>query len=215
MANFLALLELEPLAFARQPRPSPSRSFAEVPEAWRDYWRASLADAGIDELEPIGAQHVALADVRRESTLQAIVERALEGFDSASDLEVLGPLCGGFLLRADGKELWPGCCSDLSNLVDWQTALEANPAWRMLWIGHPWVFCRRQGSMLELSQPTEEDVPPAGALMAVEMEEMVRLVDLASHVLDDFEARLRSVLASIHPRRAAEIAEVLVRGHSA
>ncbi|MEV4077723.1 hypothetical protein [Nonomuraea fuscirosea] len=77
-------------------------------------------------------------------------------------IDRISPLPGGYLLLAeDGTIVSPGCCSDLSDVLNWGNAArhtDTSPC--MVWVGHPWVHVAADGDALLLTGPTERDPGP-------------------------------------------------------
>lgn len=77
-------------------------------------------------------------------------------------IDRISPLPGGYLLLAeDGTIVSPGCCSDLSDVLNWgNAARHTDTAPCMVWVGHPWVHVAADGDALLLTGPTERDPGP-------------------------------------------------------
>ena len=53
MVELIPAVEFEPGSFSHVARLSPSVTSEQNPDAWREYWKQSLADSQITELDPI------------------------------------------------------------------------------------------------------------------------------------------------------------------
>jgi hypothetical protein len=163
--DLVPVVELEAWAFSSRESPG----YVPDPEAhctaWGAYWFACLADAGITDLEPIalGSRHVVTDALGASASLRAILAR-LVPVEERTDPEAVGALSGGFALVANGRVVQePMCCSDLVNNHDWRALIDyREPAWRMVWIGHPWLSARADGDDIVLSLPSE-GAPPEPA----------------------------------------------------
>jgi hypothetical protein len=65
----------------------------------------------------------------------------------------------GIALIHDGVAVvLPTCCTDFEDIARWKEIVDATgDKWEMLWIGHPWINWRRQGSDVLLSDYCEDD----------------------------------------------------------
>lgn len=191
------VVELAPGRFATRERDSPDGG----PEAEDGYWRASLADAGLDvpSIQP-GTWLVEverLADPRHLETIVAAHLRAAADEDGsppvAELLESLLPLHGGFaLLDGDGRALLlPRCCCDLGTLDEWRSAAAHDGlAARALWIGHPEASASGAGERVLIASPRA----PA---IALDRGALARAVDGAERTLESLAARLTPIAATV------------------
>ncbi len=190
--RLVPVVELEPHHFASKERPAPVSS---APEAWGDYWRESLADAGITGVPPLrpGSWHVPVTHLRDTRTLGLILAATLEqwgGVEALTGPDAV-PVFGGGLALCAGDEVLaePACCVDLRNLSDWLGASAYRGAgWQILWIGHPWLSVRFGGGSLTLSE-RHEGAEPEGR-WAVTPEALDAAVRAAASEMEAFAARL-------------------------
>jgi hypothetical protein len=77
----------------------------------------------------------------------------------------------------------------------------------MVWVGHPWVSVRFDGTRLVLSGPHESQSPTAR--WAIRPEDLGRAVAAAEDELDAFARRLRLVLGDMRVAGAGRIARQL------
>lgn len=150
-------IEFEPYRFAK----SDLLPDLSTNEANYLYWKQSLAESNID-IEPI-TKNSWLVDVENisDSVLSVLLEKYTENFDSDDELEdYLQRIPGGVVIfEEDNPIITPNCCSDLGNLNNWESIfISENNNWEMLWIGHPYVYYRRQNGMIEFSEKTEGNV---------------------------------------------------------
>ncbi len=166
--DLVPVVELEAWAFSSRESPGYTPDADAHGAAWGAHWFACLADAGITDLEPIypGSMHVTTGALGASAGLRAILSRLVPAEERA-DPDAFGALDGGFALVANGRVVQePMCCSDLANNRDWHELIDyREPAWRMVWIGHPWLSARADGDDIVLSLPSEGATPePAWVL---------------------------------------------------
>jgi hypothetical protein len=222
MVSLIPVIEFEPASYSKQTRQSPSVSSREEPRGWELYWRDSLGDSGIDELDAYrpGGWNVPIAALTRPSTLRAMLDAAFGQVDAALEDKVptdeIPMLAGGYILRADSGEIEPGCCSDFAKIDSWMEAAAWHSSdWKMIWIGHPWTHVSALGDTLTFLRPSEDEPPrSAETLLSVSRGELTAAIPLAVELVNALTERLRSVVAEYHPASAsAEIVRVLTWGH--
>ncbi len=208
--ELVPVLEIESFQFKTQDRPHPSGSRAELGNAWHRYWLDALADSGVIGLDPIypGSQHVSTASLVASPMLENILRVLLRdggGVETLSDPETIPVLNGGLALRGLNTTvlIQPTCCSDLRDVAGWRNAVRCGGDWQMLWIGHPWVSVRSEGSHLLLSQPHESNDPVAR--WAVTPAELEHAVTVAERGLETFAGSVSAALISLGYAGEAEL----------
>ena len=193
------VIELEPGAFSTQSHETPSGSAAELPDEWDKYWRASLFDSGISQINPIvpGSWHVSTTDMdsaQLEKVLRVIID-GWGGISSLDDSDAKPVLNGGLALSAVEQDILiePKCCSDLSDVANWKVAAACEKAeWEMLWIGHPFLSVKYQQPWLLLSDLHESNSPVER--WSVKPGELKEAITVAESELLDFSKRIGSIL---------------------
>ena len=134
--SLLPLVSLSPHDFH-----DPARDADRVePDDWPAYWRASLAESGIDELElsPLAFSCVDARSLTRPSTLSRILSAHAPEIDvwvnagakgpTGALLDQISTLSGGIALFLDGEPfVEPGCCASLDDLSEWAALTELTP----------------------------------------------------------------------------------------
>ena len=192
-------LELVPVvevrAWAFSDRELPQGPSRDHREEWARYWVDCLADAGVFGLSPVepGSMHVATRAFSNPITLGRVLRRLVEAGD-LSDPEAAGPLYGGFAMLSNGAVLSePSCCGDLGDWTDWRAVANyRDPAWTMIWIGHPWLSARAEGDDLILSGPHESDTPEPRWI--IERNLIAPAVDAALVELESFAGCIANAL---------------------
>ena len=94
------------------------------------------------------------------SELEIIIKKALEEIDLEEWEDQTGKLIGGIVLKENNKILLePMCCGDLENTKNWEHIFETEIGkWTQLWIGHPWVYYKRNNGMIDFSDYTESNL---------------------------------------------------------
>jgi hypothetical protein len=153
MLRLIPVIEFEPSAFSQSQRTSPQSA---DPAEWRCYWKESLADSGITELDPVDDTWlVRVQDVTNLATINTFLRAKLRDVDAIPDHLI--SLNGGYILQTDDLfSIYPTCCGSLEDIKSWERAVTyRKPEWTEIWIGHPWIYCRAIDGQLEFSQPAE------------------------------------------------------------
>ena len=77
-------------------------------------------------------------------------------------LEHVGDFVGGLVIEIDDNtSILPTCCGSMSDYKNWVELLVQRPdEWTEIWIGHPWVFGRVKGELIQLTDYRDETMPP-------------------------------------------------------
>ena len=92
--------------------------------------------------------------------------------ESLNDLEFTYSIRGGYVLKTNAQTVYPACCGSLEDIESWEMAAGwQKPKWEMIWIGHPWIYCRHDGAQLEFTLPTEssDNLAPAFSVAPIEL----------------------------------------------
>ena len=117
---------------------------------------------------------------------------------------------------AERELVSPGCCCCLGSLGDWRTAASTeNPAWELLWIGHPHAFVRRQDQSIQIRHEDESRpefaIDPGALLSAIAAAEdelrafSSRLLPIASEWISNVGLGLGDSAAEGLARRLAGV----------
>lgn len=158
-----------------------------------------------------------MADIETmdDENLHMIIEARLEDMEDDPDegCFVLA-FDGGIALEKDNKiYIRPMCCSDMSDLKNWQNILTNSSAeWKTLWIGHPWVLYRKENGKISFSEYTESnEIDPENIKILVEVDESELRAEFEK-VLQrqtDFKNRVLNILKKINAENPERMAELL------
>lgn len=131
-------------------------------------WRKAISTLDLN-LKPIqeGSYFVDIETIEDENLkiiLKVIFENVeIEGTDFLSSFN------GGLILmKNDDVLIEPTCCSDLENLKNWQYIFENDSAeWSELWIGHPWIFYKKENGKIQFSDYTEDMLSELESIQSV------------------------------------------------
>lgn len=164
--QLIPVLEAEPWTFSTGVHSAPQNGPAKkYYEEWDEYWRNSLAEVGLSGLDQItpGSWYVSTVQFTKpqlEAFLQVIFED-WGGVNYLSEPDSQPLLNGGLAMDTEelGIIIEPTCCSDLGT-ANWKEAATFDgEEWKMLWIGHPWLYIKYEEPHLILSEPCESNGP--------------------------------------------------------
>lgn len=158
MIELIIVIEINPYDFAKNEYESPMVSMEENPEACHSFWLKSISDSGLQNLEAIqkGSYLVDTTTIN-EAEWETILQQHLEEIEWDFYDDQIGKLSGGIAMLIDDHfMIVPECCGDIGMINDWEMIPEnASTNWTQLWIGHPWIYYRRNGNHIEFSDYTE------------------------------------------------------------
>lgn len=218
--KLIPVLELEPSLYAKQHREIPESSERD---AWHSYWKESLADSGIENLEPYehSSWLVPLDSILEPQIIAAVLNQHLgltntRSQDTSLSLdERISPLPGGYILEIDeNTKIRPQCCGTLEDLHNWKHALQSSGAdEQTLWIGHPWLMVSSVANEhLRLRETVEYGEPIDLIDIQVEKKNLEQAIQWAEAKLIDFGNRLRPVLKDFFPHEYEQALEILIKG---
>jgi hypothetical protein len=206
-----AVIELNASEYTDEEYPYPNGSRYEFPREWRDYWKTSLKDSGLTEVEQIitGIPFVNIATIE-DSELNTIVEVQLAD-TSLENLEEIIPFEGGIVVELNDLNIIPQCCVSLSDFQEWEEILKCEPnEWTQIWIGHPWIFARIKNNSIEFSDYCEQNNWDNGPKFSIDFESFKEAFGVMSKEIKDFKMRVVKALKKKEVVNSTRIADVLV-----
>jgi len=146
-------IEFSPYSYNLKDHKSPD--YTDSNDVWYNYWKNCLADSGIVNIDPIDKRSWLVdIDTIDDQALTIFVQKTFEEGDYDS---IEKNIYGGIVLFQDNEiVLSTNCCGDLSNLSEWENIfIPKSEEWKMLWIGHPFVYYRYANNYIEFSHETE------------------------------------------------------------
>ncbi|XXF76323.1 hypothetical protein P2318_25140 [Myxococcaceae bacterium GXIMD 01537] len=213
--RLVPVVEFAPWLYERSERAMPEGSGYEVPEEWLRYWKASLADLGIHDLEPLRPASflVPLQRLTAPHVLRKLIQVAFQAASFSGeeeDAEILGALSGGHALLDAGRVvIEPRCCCDLGNLSSWWNVARRQDDG--FWIGHPSVQVTHEAGGMVLREVEELHIgAPSLRAWRISPEALARAIPEAIEEQESFSRRLEPILAEgLSPALAPELARRL------
>ncbi|EDP94858.1 hypothetical protein U8527_14995 [Kordia algicida OT-1] len=152
-------------------------------------------------------------DTIEDKELEIIVATYLKDKKLTEYEDCLNAFFGGIVLK-EGSEIiiQPQCCGDISDITKWETIGEMNSRnWKQLWIGHPWVYVKKQNADIEFTEYTEDDkeMEELKIQYKASQEIIVEEFQKARKILIDFQQRIYQILKKKNIENALEIAKII------
>jgi hypothetical protein len=152
-------IEFSPFRFTDNEYEFPRGSLKEMPTEWNKFWQKCLADSNLENLTPVkeGYYHVDVETIT-DFMLEVLIKKELEDVDLDEYEDQISKIDGGIFIEENNDFLvTSNCCGSLSDLSDWIDILNSKIGiWQQLWIGHPWIFFKRNQEIVEFSDYSEE-----------------------------------------------------------
>jgi hypothetical protein len=154
-------IEISPYTYASQEYVYPDGSSKEFPEEWNQFWIKCISGKNLGGLKAIEkGSYLVDIEIIKEHELEEILKQELSEIEIDDVEEQLSRLSGGIVVK-EGNEilLKPTCCGDIGNIQEWENIFEAEASqWHQLWIGHPWIFYKRENGLICFSDYTDSNL---------------------------------------------------------
>lgn len=206
-------IEFAPSDYAKNNYEFPDNKQENQEDLRLGYWKKSLADSGITDIEPIEKTSW-LVDVEKisDTTLKILVENELKDVDTNNFEEELIALSGGIVISDNNKILiTTNCCGDLTDLANWETVFQDNSnEWTQLWIGHPFVYYRNRNNVVEFSNETESNADEYTVVVnTISRDWLKSEIDNIRIAQNALCTRIEKILAEKNTNNRKEIAKIL------
>jgi hypothetical protein len=213
--QLLNTIEISPYDFSREEYHFPDGSSIELPEEWNQFWKKCISDKNLGHLESIRKGSY-LVDIRtlRDDDLVEILKSELKDVELSDFEEQVGKINGGIVLMDNGEiYIEPMCCGDIGNIKEWENIFQnESHQWNQLWIGHPWIFYRKDNQIIEFSNYTESDpgdFKENEILVSVSQSELQTELKKIVEQQNDFEFRIRKTLDRMGIVNAEQISKLM------
>lgn len=213
--QLLNTIEISPYDFSREEYDFPNGSSLELPEEWNQFWKKCISDKNLGHLESIrkGSYLVDIGTISDDDLVE-IVKSELKDVELSDFEEQVGKINGGIVLMDNGEiYIEPMCCGDIGNIKEWENIFpNATHQWNQLWIGHPWIFYRKDNQIIEFSNYTESDpgdFKENEILVSVSQSELQTELKKIVEQQNDFEFRIRKTLDRMGIANAEQISKLM------
>lgn len=208
-------IEISPYDYANNEYASPNGRLSELPDEWNAFWLKCISDKNLGNLKAIkkGA-YLADMDSIGEHELEEILKKELQEVELEEFEDQVSILSGGIAIKENNSVLIePTCCGDIGNIVGWESIVETeSKGWTQLWIGHPWIFYKKDNGFIEFSDYTNanlEDFEATKIVLTIAEVELKSALKKMRKQQNDFEANIRKTLDKMGILHAEGIAKLM------
>ncbi|SDJ78640.1 hypothetical protein [Chryseobacterium jejuense] len=212
MIELINTIEINPLKYSKEDfelpeitdYPDPEEYFLKFTET------ASRLTLNFNEIQK-GSNLVNIENIDDESLETIVVAKLTEvEFDDPDERGFVLSFDGGIVLKKDDEVLiLPSCCGDLENIENWEKVIDNRSfGWAEIWIGHPWVFYKRENGMISFSDYTEaniNDVKDVKTKFDIEESEFKDELDKVIYHQIHFKNRISDILKKMNIDNAERI----------
>ncbi|KAA0126203.1 hypothetical protein FY557_18745 [Chryseobacterium sp. SN22] len=205
MIRLINTIEINPLKYARENPELPEISDYPDPEEWFRKWEEA-ASALNRNFKVIG-ENSNLVDIDSidDENLQMILEK-VDNWSSAFD--------GGIIMMENDKiRIEPKCCGDLGNITEWHKIFDDKTSdWTEMWIGHPWIFYRKQKAKVQFSEYSYvnlKEIKGIEPIFEVDEAELKNEFQKVKQYQIHFKNRIATILKRMSMDKADEISALL------
>ncbi|UFH33395.1 hypothetical protein LNP04_06655 [Chryseobacterium sp. C-71] len=214
MIKLINTIEVSPLKYSKEEYELPEASDYPDADDWYRKWEEVISklDLGFHTIK----KDSYLVDIENidEENLQMIVETNLQEIDLEKFGDEVPIFDGGIVLKGNDKILIePSCCGDIGNIYEWQGILDNKTSdWTDLWIGHPWIFYRKQNGRVQFSDYSDLnlkefiDIKPIFEIDESELK--IELEKVKQHQIK-FKHRITEILKKMKMDNAEKISELM------
>jgi len=212
--ELITAIEISPFKYSKEEYELPEIIDLPDSEEWYKRWTTAVStlDLDFDTLD----KNSYLVDIETidDKNLQIILEVNLQEIDVDKFEMQMMPFDGGIALKENDQVLiTPTCCGDIGNIKEWQKMLENNSTeWSELWIGHPWVFYKKENGKIQFSDYSDsslnemESIQP---IFEVDGSELKIEIGKIKKQQINFKNRIFNILKKMKIENAEKISELM------
>lgn len=201
--KLLNTIEISPYDYSNVEYEYPNSSSSELSQEWDKFWKRCISDKNLQGLSAIrkGSYLVDIETIN-DNELEEIIRNELKEVDLRYYEEQVSQICGGIVICENNISLIePTCCGDIGNIKEWENIFEDKQGdWFQLWIGHPWVFYKKENGNVEFSDYTEsnlKDFIEIRCKFHFSEVELKKEIEKIRTQQNQFELRIRKILDKI------------------
>lgn len=208
-------IEVSPYDYSEKEYEYPQGSSSELPEEWNEFWKMCISDKNLENLCAIRkGSYLVNIETINDKELEEILKNELKGVELDDFEEQIGRMYGGIvIIENEILHIEPTCCGDIGNLNEWESIFEAKSnTWLQLWIGHPWLFYKKEKGNVGFSDYTElnlEDFKDIKIKFQFSEEELKKEIEIIRIGQNKFENRIRNILNKMRINNSERIAKLM------
>lgn len=214
MIELINAIEVSPLKYSKEEYELPEISDYPDAEEWYRKWEEAVSklDLGFHTIQ----KDSYLVDIETidDEDLQMILETNLQEIDLEEFEDQIIAFDGGIVLKDNGQVLIiPTCCGDIGNIKEWQQIFENKTSdWSEIWIGHPWIFYKKENGKIQFSDYSElniKDVTDMKPIFEVDESELkIEFEKVKQHRIN-FKNRIAEVLEKMNFENSERMSELM------
>ncbi|GAB0155838.1 hypothetical protein CHRYSEOSP005_11000 [Chryseobacterium sp. Alg-005] len=207
-------IEINPLKYSKEEYELPEISDYPDTEEWYRKWMevVSKLNVGFHTLK----KDSYLVDINTisEEDLQMILEVHLSDVEQDNIEDTVVSFDGRIVVMQDDEILiQPTCCGFISYIKDWERIFEhQSSGWLDIWIGHPWILCKKENGKVLFSDYTESNISDNENIKVIfEAEESELKIEFEKVKQDQisFKNRITETLKKMYVENAEKISELI------
>ncbi|WP_336961210.1 hypothetical protein [Chryseobacterium contaminans] len=216
MIELINTIEINPLKYTKEDFELPE--IADDPDPGEYFLKfietASRLTLNFNEIQE-GSNLVNIENIDDESLGTIVAAKLTEvEFDDPDERGFVLSFDGGIVVKKDDEVLiQPSCCGDLENIENWEKVLEKRSSgWAEIWIGHPWIFYKKENGIISFSDYTEaniNDLEDVKTKFEVEEEDFKDELDKMIYQQVRFKNRISDILKKMNIENAKKISEFM------
>ncbi|MCX8524210.1 hypothetical protein OF897_09785 [Chryseobacterium formosus] len=214
MMKLINTIEINSLKYSQEEYELPESSDYPDPDEWFRKWEEVVSALNYDFSRISKDSNLVDIETIDDDNLQMILETDLQEIDLNKFEDEVSIFDGGIVLTDKDKILIePNCCGDIGNIDEWQRILDSTTSdWSDLWIGHPWIFYRKQNGKVQFSDYSDvslEEFTDIKAIFEVEEFELKNeLGKIRKHQIK-FKNRITEILQKLNIENAEKISALM------
>jgi hypothetical protein len=208
-------IEVSPYDYSEKEYESPKGSTSELPDEWNEFWIKCISDKNLENLCAIrkGSYLVDIETIN-DIELEEILKNELKEVELDDFEEQVSRICGGIvIIENEILFIEPTCCGDIGNLNEWESIFEdKSNAWFQLWIGHPWLYYKKEKGNVGFSDYTElnlQDFKDIKINFQFSEKKLKKEIEIIRIGQNKFENRICNILNKIGINNSKRIAKLM------
>jgi hypothetical protein len=208
-------IEISPYDYVKGEYESPEGSRSESADEWNQFWLKCISDQHLGNLKAIKkGSYLVDINLINGNELEEIIKKELEDVELDFFEDQIGRLSGGIVIKDDNVFcIEPQCCGDIEGTKEWEDIFAAQSyCWNQLWVGHPWIFYKRNNGMVEFSDYTElslEEFKEIKSVFKVSEVELKHQIEKIRKEQNEFELKILKILNKMEIPNAERISKLM------
>lgn len=207
-------IEVSPLKYFKEEYELPEISDYPNPEEWYRKWEEAVSKLNIGFHTIQEDSYLVDIQTINDADLQLILEVHLADIELDNLEDSIVSFDGGIVVKQNDEILiQPTCCGFINYIKDWERIFEGQSNnWGDIWIGHPWIWYKKENGMILFSDYTESNLNDNEVVKVIlevdESEFKIEFEKVKQHQIN-FKHRIIDVLKKMNVENAEKISELI------